>query len=184
MIQNRPHGVPRCTPPKRVADAASLSVVIVASGTTDTSLRALGVLADVGAASAGQVILVSRETPDRRVESLIARRGAKMVLADPGSTRAEMCDLGMKDATGTVVAVRDDVDVGDGAWLSAFAALIPALGAPATADTDLANAFGAERVVMDTMVPVHAAADRSVLPLPRPDRLGDRQATIEMAATV
>lgn len=70
--------------------------------------------------------------------------GAEFVVAPVGSSRAEMCDLGMTRVHGSIVAVRDDVTIGDAAWLDAYRAVLPRREAAAPL----------ESVVMDTQVAV------------------------------
>ena len=80
----------------------------------------------------------------------VQRNGAEFVEAPLGCSRAEMCDLGMSRANGTIVAVRDDVRVGDAGWLDAYRRVLPKV--------ELSPIAPIESVVMDTMV-----ASRAVL---------------------
>lgn len=59
-----------------------------------------------------------------------------------------MCDLGMSRANGTIVAVRDDVSVGDAGWLDAYRRVVPKV--------EMSPIAPIEAVVMDTMVAARA----------------------------
>jgi hypothetical protein len=74
----------------------------------------------------------------------VERHGAEFVEAPSGSSRAEMCDLGMSRACGTIVAVRDDVSVGDAGWLDAYRRIVPKV--------EISPIAPIETVVMETMV--------------------------------
>lgn len=88
-----------------------------------------------------QFILVSQNA-DPGLAASVERFGAEFVFAPPGSTRAEMCDLGMHRASGCIIAVRDDISVGDAGWLDSYrSVLVPR---PVAASK--------ESVVLDTMV--------------------------------
>jgi hypothetical protein len=116
---------------------------VVASGPAPLAERAALALRSASQDFCAQFILVSQEQ-DPRVASSIERSGAEFVSAPVGSTRAEMCDLGMSRASGSIVAVRDDVAVGDARWLETYRAILPARsGSP--------RSRPAESVLMDTM---------------------------------
>ena len=68
-----------------------------------------------------------------------------------------MCDLGMSRACGTIVAVRDDVSVGDAGWLDAYRRVVPKI--------EINPIAPVESVVMETMVASRArlADDASAL---------------------
>src|SRR5688500_14025609 len=95
----------------KVVGNASLSVVVVASGPAMMARRATQALSRAQVDFAAQVILVSQDH-NPALATLVERAGVEFVAAPAGSTRAEMCDLGMKRATGTIVALRDDAAVG------------------------------------------------------------------------
>lgn len=92
---------------------------------------------------AAQFIVVAR-THDPSFAMAVQRSGAEFVQAPLGCSRAEMCDLGMSRAVGTIVAVRDDVSVGDAAWLDAYRRVV--------AKVESNPIVPIETVVMDTMV--------------------------------
>ena len=131
----------------RNGNCATLSVVVVSSGSAAVAKRAAQVLASKCPDYSAQLIVVTRDN-DRTLASSLERWGAIHVPAPKGSTRAEMCDLGMDHACGTIVAVRDDVAVGDAAWLDTYRTVVPVLE-PVVAVV--------ESVVMDTLVAVPAA---------------------------
>jgi hypothetical protein len=131
-----------------------LSVVVVAMGTaTDTTqaTQTLGLASrDLGA----QLIVVSHDDGPALART-VERSGAEFVAAPPGSSRAEMCDLGMRHAIGSIVVVRDDAAVSDAKWLDAYRAVLARRKAPTPSPV--------ESVVMDTMVTGRiAVADGSV----------------------
>ena len=138
----------------RGGNSASLSVVIVSSGSAIESQRAAQVLKTASSDFSAQFILVS-QNGDPGLASTVELTGAEFVLAPKGSTRAEMCDLGMCRANGAIVAVRDDATVGDGRWLETYRAVLPRRETVSTP---------AESVVMDTLVA--GAATRADAPAP------------------
>ena len=157
----------------RGGNSASLSVVIVSSGSATESQRAAQVLKSASRDFSAQFILVS-QNGDPGLASTVEMAGAEFVLAPQGSTRAEMCDLGMCRANGAIVAVRDDVTVGDGRWLESYRAVLPCREA-VTMPT--------ESVVMDTLVA--GASTRADVPTPFATiEKTARPATIGMAAAL
>lgn len=149
----------------------SLSVVVVATGSALQAQRAAQAL--VSSDLATQFILVSRD-PDPAFAATMSRTGAEFVVAPAGCTRAEMCDLGMSRAVGAIVAVRDDVDVGDAAWLDVYRTLL-AGRMPATV---------VETVVMDSQVATRTVLADSSAGAYATLESRARVAAIEMAAAV
>jgi hypothetical protein len=106
---------------RRLRDRATLSVVLLSSGSVSELERALGVLLPtvrrfgaevvVARASAHATTSLSHEHPDVRI-----------VHAPLGSTRTELCDAAMAVANGDIVALREDVAVRDADWLHSFRA--------------------------------------------------------------
>jgi hypothetical protein len=153
--------------------SATLSVVVVSTGTPDDTHRAsetLGVASrDLGA----QLIVVGASKLAKSVE----RCGAEFVVAPAGSTRAEMCDLGMRHAFGTIVVVRDDSAVSDARWLDAYRSVLPRRETPVRAP--------AESVVMDTMMPGRTGLADGGVTFPSLDpRGGGNGASVEMASAL
>lgn len=180
MIKSRQSSSQHAAPAAPLGTSATLSIVVVSAGSPDVGLRATRVLANAVASGAAQVVFVHQGDTDPNALAAVRRRGIVTVAAAPGCTRAEMCDLGVQHVTGTIVTVRDAIDVGNAMWLSAFETLIPSL-----ADRHLvgeqAIAVG-ERVVMDTMLPVFAAADERPEPRRQRTELAVPVAQAEMAA--
>jgi hypothetical protein len=88
-----------------------------------------------------------------------------------------MCDLGMSRASGAIVAVRDDLAVGDARWLDTYRSVLP------IREVSLTTSTIAESMVMDTMVAGHGGlADTVQTPGSVETRV--RAASIEMAAAV
>ena len=125
----------------RVGNCASLSVVVVCSGSAITAQKAAQALRRASHQVVAQCIVVSREE-DPSLASTVERTGAEFVKAPVGSSRAQMCDLGMSRATGSIVAVRDDVAVGDARWLETYLAVLPR--------AEVTLTLPAESLVMDT----------------------------------
>ena len=137
----------------RNSSCASLSVVVVSTGSA-TAQRATQTLRTAARDLAAQFIVVAQDR-DPGFASAIERNGAEFIVAPKGCSRAEMCDLGMSRVHGTIVAVRDDVSVGDAAWLDAYRRILPQREVP--------NVAPLESVVMDTLVASRAIlADRPV----------------------
>lgn len=122
---------------------ASLSVVVVSVGTPTDTRRATQTLGlpsrDLGA----QLIVVSHDSGPALART-VEKIGAEFVAAPPGSSRAEMCDLGMRHAHGSIVVVRDDAAINNADWLDAYRGVLGRRRAPAP--------LAVESVVMDTMV--------------------------------
>lgn len=157
----------------RGGGSASLSVVIVSSGSATDSKRATQVLKTASRDFSAQLILVS-QNGDPGLASTVEMAGAEFVLAPSGSTRAEMCDLGMCRASGAIVAVRDDVMVGDGRWLDPYRAVLPR--------REFVT-LPVETVVMDTMVAGAVAHIDGAVPFATADQ-ATHAAIIEMAAAI
>jgi hypothetical protein len=149
---------------------------VVSLGSTGVAERAAQALISASRDFAAQLIVVSRDK-DPGFASIVERSGAEFVAAPPGSTRAEMCDLGMSRASGAIVAVRDDVAVGDARWLDTYRRVLPPREVPQ------ATSMIAESVVMETMVAGHiGVADGAEAVGSLDTRV--RAASIEMAAAV
>jgi hypothetical protein len=108
----------------KTSSCASLSVVVVSSGSSATAQFAVQALRSAAHDLCAQVIVVSQDH-NPSVATSFERNGAEFVPAPRGSTRAEMCDLGMSRAEGAIIAVRDDVSVGDAGWMDAFRKVLP-----------------------------------------------------------
>lgn len=127
---------------ERTGTCASLSVVVLSTGTSTDTDRATQTLGRASQDLGAQLIVVSRDTGPALART-VERSGAEFVAAPSGCTRAEMCDLGMRRALGSIVVVRDDAAVSDAAWLDAYRAVLGHGKAPARS--------AAEAVVLDTM---------------------------------
>lgn len=123
-----------------------------------------------------QLILVS-QVEDPAFAATVERSGAEFVAAPPGSTRAQMCDLGMSRANGSIVAVRDDVAVGDARWLETYRSVLPARSAVAQVSAPM------ESVVLDSMAAGRAVLADSAPPVVTLESAA-LTASIEMAAAV
>ena len=155
----------------RSVTGPSLSVVVVtSSGSRNSGSEAAHALRSASRDMPAQLIFVAREA-DPGFVSLVERSGGEFVKAPSGSTRAEMCDLGMKAARGAIVAVRDDDAVGNADWMSAYRGVIPAREAPRAP---------AESVVMDTLVT--GTAELADVAPPRPSADGRTRVTSEPVA--
>jgi hypothetical protein len=87
-----------------------------------------------------------------------------------------MCDLGMSRANGNIVAVRDDVSVGEGEWLDAYRRVLP--------NRDVAPVAPLEAVVMDTMVASRAGRADGAAALETADSEVAARPSIELAEAV
>lgn len=157
----------------RTGSCASLSVVIVSSGPPVLAQRAAQALKAASRDFATQLIVVS-QTMDSSIASSFERNGVEFVAASPGSTRAEMCDLGMSCATGSIVAVRDDIAVGDALWLETYCAVLPKRA-------DKVPSSHIESVVMDTLVARRVATSDGAPASPETETK-ERPVSIELAA--
>lgn len=185
MHRSRQAGGTSRAPTNHPVTTATLSIVMVAAGSNDARVRACRALLDSSAPFDAQVIVVARGEPDSALLALANRGGAEVVRAPDGSTRAEMCDLGMKQVTGSIVAVRDDVDVGDASWLAAFSRIVPMQSPAPRVERELAVAVGAERVLMDSMAPGRAhRGDAAPVRQPLADLPLVPAPLVEMAATM
>lgn len=171
-MRSSSNGKQRAPAAIRGGNSASLSVVIVSSGSAECA-RAANVLKTASRELSAQLIVVSR-AGDAGLASTVAMMGAEFVLAPMGSTRAEMCDLGMCRANGAIVAVRDDVTVGDGRWLETYRAVLPR--------REIVT-MPTESVVMDSLVATAVARADGPASFAAMDKTA-RAATIEMAAAL
>ncbi|HEY5546596.1 MAG TPA: hypothetical protein VIK50_11140 [Gemmatimonadaceae bacterium] len=148
----------------------------MSSGSALVAQRATQALKSASQGLTAQFILVSQDE-DPSFVSTVERTGAEFVAAPPGCTRAEMCDLGMSRANGSIVAVRDDVAIGDARWLDTYRAVLPMREAATPLSTPI------ESVVMDTLVAARAGLADAAPAFTTLERKA-RAATIEMAAAV
>jgi hypothetical protein len=123
------------------ASSASLSVVVVSSGSVTDVQNAAKALKSASRDYRAQLIFVSRDDDPAFIDA-VERNGGEFVAAPAGSSRAEMCDLGMSHAHGLIVAVRDDVSVGNARWMDVYRGVLPAREVRPVA----------ESTVMDTLV--------------------------------
>ena len=157
----------------RTGNGASLSVVIVSSGPAVVTELAAQALNAASRDFTTQLIVVSQNANPRFASTLEAT-GAEFIAAPPGSTRAQMCDLGMSCATGSIVAVRDDVAVGDARWIDTYRAV---LSTPA----ETVRSHRADVVVMDTLL-TRRVAIGDTPPSSSASALKEHAAANEMAA--
>ena len=141
------NGTQRYLQPARKRSGPSLSVVVVSSGSALVAQQAATALQTASRDFGAQLIVVARDA-DAAFATSVEQSGAELVLAPAGCSRAEMCDLGMKRVQGSIVAVRDDVSVGDAQWLSAYRALLPRREAPAQVEAVVMNTAVARRVAL------------------------------------
>ena len=160
-------------PAVRAGRCASLSVVVVSSGSALVAQRATQALKTASGGLPAQLIVVSQDD-DPAFAHGVECTGAEFVVAPAGCSRAEMCDLGMTRATGTIVAVRDDAAVGDASWLDAYRGVLPTT-VPASAPTEL--------VIMETMIAGRVGRADSAAPLGAIES-AVRAASIEMSAAI
>ena len=123
-------------------ERASLSVVVLSVGTPSDLQRATQTLGLASRDLGAQLIVVSHDARPVLARA-VERSGAEFVVAPRGSSRAEMCDLGMRHASGSIVVVRDDAVVTDAKWLDAYRAVLGQRRVPTPPVV--------ESVVMDTM---------------------------------
>ena len=107
----------------RTEKCASLSVVVLSMGTPTDTRRATHTLGLASRDLGAQLIVVSHRS-DPALARTLESTGAELVVAPPGSSRAEMCDIGMHHARGSIVVVRDDAAVSDAKWLDTFRAVL------------------------------------------------------------
>jgi len=147
--------------------------VVVSTGSS-TAQRATQVLKAASRDLAAQFIVVAQDH-DPGFASAVERSGAEFVAAPKGCSRAEMCDLGMSRVVGTIVAVRDDISVGDAGWLDAYRRVLPKREVPVVTPM--------ESVVMDTLVASRAVLADSPVRLEALESGGNGH-SIEMAEAV
>jgi hypothetical protein len=124
---------------------ASLSVVVVSAGSAHVAHDATQALTSATREVPAQVILVSKNN-DPTLAKSVERNGGEFVVAPSGSSRAEMCDLGMSKVVGSIVAVRDDYAIGDAAWLETYRSVL------SRGRSSVPVVPPKESVVMDTLV--------------------------------
>lgn len=126
--------------------------------TGQTSARRATLALSAAAQDLNAQFIVVAQGRDPGFVKAIEDEGAEFVSAPSGCSRAEMCDLGMTRVSGTIVAVRDDVSVGNAAWIDAYRRVLP--------KRELTREPALEAVVMDTQLTARA-------------QLADRPATLE-----
>lgn len=126
-----------------------LSIVLISRGSESDLERALLAVTDPGYALGAQVVVV-REHPDgqvpAQVEQLVKTYAASLTVVAPGSSRSAISDAAMHLVSGDIVAIREDVKLRDGDWLSAFhrsMGVTEAWGLPA--ETEVEKAVADER---------------------------------------
>jgi hypothetical protein len=170
------NGKQRTQPDRKSSLSASLSVVVVSSGSALLAQRATQALKTASRDLLTQLIVVS-QNDDPALATSVEHVGAEFVVAPVGSSRAAMCDLGMTRVNGSIVAVRDDVAIGDAAWLDVYRAVLPRREVAVPAAAPL------ESVVMDTQVAGRVGRADGPAPFPALETTA-RAASIEMAAAV
>ena len=102
----------------------SLSIVVLSMGTESDLERAMAYVSGVTRRLGAELIVVRGED-DRRAQERLAvvanARRFQLCFGEPGTSRAGLADLGMRSATGDIVAVREDNACLDGDWLRPFA---------------------------------------------------------------
>jgi hypothetical protein len=106
---------------RRVRDRATLSVVLLSSGSVSELERAIGVLLPT-VRRFGAEVVVARASAHATTSLLHEHPEVHVVHAPLGSTRTELCDAAMAVANGDIVALREDVAVRDAEWLYSFGA--------------------------------------------------------------
>jgi hypothetical protein len=158
----------------RTGTSASLSVVVVSAGSAADVQKAATALRGASHEFQAQLIFVARAADPGFVD-MVERQGGEFIQAPKGSSRAEMCDLGMSRAHGSIVAVRDDVAVGDARWLDAYRGVVPQHEPVRPATT--------ESIVMDSLVARRVQLADVTTPRPASDS-HSRNAESEMATAV
>jgi len=143
---------------------ASLSVVLLSTGDPHVLQGSISALAPRCKALGAELIIVGADAEIACDARLHQFSDLRFVRAPESSTLARMRDVGMAQASGDIVALREDVAVGDGSWLEVFAYCVGATGGVAA--RSLAPAHGTDRPA-DLPRPV---ADAPAIPRsPRPD---------------
>jgi hypothetical protein len=153
---------------------ATLSVVVVSSGSASVANQAAQALQGAARDLHAQFIFVARDDAPGFADAF--EGNGELVAAPAGSSRAEMCDLGMRRAHGSIVAVRDDEAVGNAQWLDAYRSVLPRREVVAS------KSMVAENVVMDTLIANRVALADTVTSATAETR--GPAVAIEMAAAV
>jgi hypothetical protein len=106
---------------RRLRDRATLSVVLLSSGSVGELERAIGVLLPT-VRRFGAEVVVARASAHATTSLMHEHPEVRIVHAPLGSTRTELCDAAMTIANGDIVALREDVAVRDAEWLHSFRA--------------------------------------------------------------
>lgn len=121
----------------RAARFARVSIVLTSAEGPEELARCLECVRPHRERMGAELVVVTRDDPAplREVD-----REARLITAPADAGIGDMRELGMRSATGDVVAVRADVDVGDGSWLLEFysvtGATLPAATEPAVRRID------------------------------------------------
>jgi hypothetical protein len=106
---------------RRLRDRATLSVVLLSSGSANELERAINVLMPT-VRRFGAEVVVARACATASTTLLHEHPEVRLVHLPLGSTRTELCDAAMTLVRGDIVALREDVAVRDDAWLHSFRA--------------------------------------------------------------
>lgn len=101
----------------RVSRFARVSIVLTSAEGPEELARSLDCVRPHRERLGAELVVVTRDDPGPLREVV---REARLVTAPADAGIGDMRELGMRSATGDVVAVRADVDVGDGSWLLEF----------------------------------------------------------------
>jgi hypothetical protein len=126
---------------RRLRDRATLSVVLLSSGSVGELERAIGVLLPT-VRRFGAEVVVARASAHATTSLMHEHPEVRIVHAPLGSTRTELCDAAMTIANGDILALREDVAVRDAEWLHSFRASLK-VAAPANDPSgEWASIFG------------------------------------------
>jgi hypothetical protein len=102
---------------------ARLSVVVLATSDVSAVTRAVSALAPRCRDLDAELLVVSSGS-EPLGSVLLPVDGVRFFAVPATASLAEMRELGMLEAIGDIVAIREDVAVGDGAWIDAFRRLL------------------------------------------------------------
>lgn len=98
-----------------------LSIVIVSTGTFEDLDRALTLTRAAVGEHGAELIAVRADTlADRILPAGFDLRGAEFLRAPAGADRPALSELAMKNVSGDIVAIREDVNVRETGWVAQY----------------------------------------------------------------
>jgi hypothetical protein len=134
----------RSTAQRPPSSGARLTVVLLSTGSLQELESSVSAITSRLSRFGAQLVIV-RAGDSADLEAVVEYPFTAFVTAPEGTTRAQLCDLGMSRANGDIIALRDAANVRDGSWLDSFSAAVDVADRPSerlVADWARLGSFG------------------------------------------